>query len=116
MPCTPFDLLPGTAVHESTAFCAFLHGHGSSWGVAAHMQSWALCGCKVHGMACLQQQQMPRAWPQVEGRVVAVDISQWAFNALSQQALAAVYERDETRVLKVAFDRVRAHLSGASML
>ena len=45
---------------------------------------------------------------QVEGRVVAIDISQWAFHALMQQALVAVYEREEARVLKVAFDRVRA--------
>jgi hypothetical protein len=44
---------------------------------------------------------------QVEGRVVAVDISKWAFNALMQQALVAVYEREEARVLMLAFDRVR---------
>lgn len=44
---------------------------------------------------------------QVEGMVVAVDVSQWVCHALMQPNLVDVYERLEARVLKVAFDRVR---------
>lgn len=44
---------------------------------------------------------------QVEGMVVAVDLSLWANHALQQRDLGLVFEREEARVLKVAFDRVR---------
>jgi hypothetical protein len=44
---------------------------------------------------------------QVEGLVVAVDLSLWACQALSQPDLGEAFKRDEARVLKVVFDRVR---------
>ena len=57
-------------------------------------------------------------WPDVReerralsaGKVVAVDISQWACNALTQQATADLWS-EEGRVIKMAFDRV-CHVAG----
>lgn len=43
----------------------------------------------------------------VDGQAVAVDLSQWLYQATSQPALAGLYEVPEARCLKVVFDRVR---------
>lgn len=42
----------------------------------------------------------------LEGKVVAVDISLWTCQAFTQGVLKEVFESDEQRVVKVAFDRV----------
>ncbi|BDA47624.1 probable flap endonuclease GEN-like 1 at N-terminal half [Coccomyxa sp. Obi] len=46
----------------------------------------------------------------LEGKVVAVDISLWTCQALTQGALKEVFESDEQRVVKVAFDRIINYL------
>lgn len=45
---------------------------------------------------------------ELEGTVVAVDLSAWLMQAISQPALTQVYFSDHACVLKVVFDRVRA--------
>ena len=48
----------------------------------------------------------PEILEQVQGRVVAVDLSQWIFHANSQPELLATFTTPEARCLKVAFERV----------
>ncbi|CAL5220963.1 g3069 [Coccomyxa viridis] len=61
------------------------------------MQEWS---CETHGAGVQKA-----VADQIEGKVVAVDISQWACNALTQQATADLWS-EEGRVVKVAFDRI----------
>ena len=42
----------------------------------------------------------------LEGKVVAVDVSLWTCQALTQGAIMDVFPSEEARVVKVAFDRV----------
>ncbi|KAK9905956.1 hypothetical protein WJX75_009484 [Coccomyxa subellipsoidea] len=46
----------------------------------------------------------------LEGKIVAVDVSLWTCQALTQAALQEVYPTEEARVVKVAFDRIINHL------
>ncbi|CAL8471936.1 g11478 [Coccomyxa elongata] len=46
----------------------------------------------------------------LEGKVVAVDISLWTCQAFTQGVLKEVFESDEQRVVKVAFDRIINYL------
>ena len=44
---------------------------------------------------------------EVQGKVIAVDISQWLFHANTQPELLSNFSTPEARCLKVAFERVR---------
>lgn len=46
----------------------------------------------------------------LEGKIVAVDVSLWTCQALTQAALQEVYPTEEARVVKVAFDRVQTSI------
>ena len=106
------NALPSTGHGWSRTHCIkriCLHKFNHPW--VAHSPACSPCDSHAGKAGCLPlTAEAARAWPQVEGHVVAVDISQWAFNAVSQQALVAVYAHEETRVLKVAFDRVCVHV------
>lgn len=49
---------------------------------------------------------MPTILHQVEGHAVAVDITIWMCEAMTQPALKEVFTSNRARVLKVCFDRV----------